>query len=147
MDSIVKTLGGDYQLSDSKIKDNVIVLFIESTEIELRCPYCGTRSSRQHSIQYRKIQDLPISEKKTILIVATRKMRCLNPECSHKFFSEQHPFAEKSAQKTNRLINRILKTSAELSSVSSSRLLNSENIKVGKSSICDLLKKNTGDCG
>ena len=40
MDSIVKTLGGDYQLSDSKIKDNVIVLFIESTEIELRCPYC-----------------------------------------------------------------------------------------------------------
>ena len=80
-------------------------------------------------------------------MVTTRKMKCINPDCSHKLFSEQHTFAEANAQKTNRLIERILKTSSEVSSVCSSRLLKNEGIAVGKSSICMLLKKNSSTCG
>ena len=65
----------------------------------------------------------------------------MNPECRHSTFAERHPFVNPNAQKTNRLIERILKTSSEMSSVCSSRLLKSENIIIGKSSICTLLKK------
>lgn len=69
-------------------------------------------------------------------------MKCQNPECSHKYFSERLPFASKNAKKTDRLVDRILKTSSEVSSVCSSKLLKDEKITIGKSSICNLLKKN-----
>ena len=45
------------------------------------------------------------------------------------------------SKKTNRLIQNILYTSSQLSSLNASKLLKSENITVCKSSICDLLKK------
>ena len=50
-------------------------------------------------------------------------------------------------RKTGRPVNKILKTSSKLSSVSASALLKEDSIKVCKSSICDLLKKNAGSCG
>ena len=85
--------------------------------------------------------------KKVILLVDTRKMRCMNPDCSHKTFSEKHPFVTAKSKKTNRLIQNILYTSSQLSSLNASKLLKSENITVCKSSICDLLKKNAIHCG
>ena len=42
---------------------------------------------------------------------------------------------------------QILYSAAQLSSLNASKLLKSENIKVCKSSICDLLKKNAIHCG
>ena len=74
-------------------------------------------------------------------------MFCDNPECSHKTFSERFDFVVPNGKKTNRLIEKILVTSITLSSVSASSLLKTNSIKVCKSSICDLLKKNTFDCG
>ena len=82
-----------------------------------------------------------MQRKKVILLVDTRKMRCMNPDCSHKTFSEKHPFVTAKSKKTNRLIQNILYTSSQLSSLNASKLLKSENISVCKSSICDLLKK------
>ena len=49
--------------------------------------------------------------------------------------------ATPKSKKTNRLIQTILYTSSQLSSLNASKLLKSENISVCKSSICDLLKK------
>lgn len=54
---------------------------------------------RTHSTYEREIQDLPIQEKKVILLVTTRKMFCDNPECEHTTFAEVHPFAAPKAQK------------------------------------------------
>lgn len=105
------------------------------------CPFCGSKTTRVHSTYQREIQDLPIQDKLVILLVTTRKMFCDNPDCSHKTFSEIHPFAAQKVKKTNRLIKNILYTAAQLSSLNASNLLKSENIKVCKSSICDLLKK------
>ena len=147
VETIVSSLGGKYRLTDVRRKEDTIALFIESTQTILKCPYCGAETSKVHSYHTREIQDLPISDHKTVLIVTTRKMQCMNPECNHRFFSEQHVFAAKNAQKTKRLVDRILKTSTEVSSVCSSRLLKNEKITVGKSSICSMLKKNATHCG
>ena len=70
----------------------------------------------------------------------------MNLDCSHKTFSEKHPFVAAKSQKTDRLIQNILYTSSQLSSLNASKLLRSENISVCKSSICDLLK-NAIHCG
>ena len=74
-------------------------------------------------------------------------MFCMNPACGHKTFSERFDFIAPKERKTGRLVNKILKTSSKLSSVSASALLKEDAIKVCKSSICDLLKKNAGSCG
>lgn len=147
MESVISSLEGNYKIKRILNKEGVVVFHIESGVDELVCPYCGKKTSRIHSYHTREIQDLPIANQKTILIVTTRKMQCLNPECSHKYFSEQHPFAARNARKTKRLVDRILKMSSEVSSVCSSKLLKGENISVGKSTICSMLKKNAGNCG
>lgn len=123
MDAVISSLDKNYSLCDTRITDSEIILYISSTQEQLCCPYCGTITRRGHSYHTREIQDLPIYDRKTILIVTTHKMKCMNPDCTHKTFAERHPFVNPNAQKTNRLIKRILKTSSEMSSVCSSMLL------------------------
>lgn len=147
MDEFIKLLDQDYELKQYCLKQDAVVFHIQSVKRELACPFCGAKTTRVHSTYQREIQDLPIQDKQVILLVTTRKMFCDNPDCSHKTFSEIHPFAAPKAQKTNRLIKNILYTAAQLSSLNASKLLKSENIKVCKSSICDLLKKNAIHCG
>ena len=147
MDEFIKLLDPAYELIQYRIKEDKVIFHIASTITELECPFCGRKTSKVHSIYEREIQDLPMQGKKVILLVDTRKMRCMNPDCSHKTFSEKHPFVTAKSKKTNRLIQNILYTSSQLSSLNASKLLKSENITVCKSSICDLLKKNAIHCG
>lgn len=147
MNSFIKMLDMNYSLIDYKIKNEYIVFTIESDLGECSCPYCGTSSMKVHSSYYREIQDLPIQEKQVFLLVKTRKMFCTNDDCKHKTFSERHFFADAKAKKTNRLIKHVIYASTQLSSLNASKLLKSEKIQVGKSSICMLLKKNPYHCG
>lgn len=105
------------------------------------------KTKKIHSVYQREIQDLPLQDRQVILLVDTRKMFCKNPNCPHKTFSEEHPFAAVKTRKTNRLVNKIIHTSTQLSSLNASRLLKSENVSVGKSSICSMLKKDAVHCG
>ena len=147
MDEFIKLLDQEYELVQYRIKDRKIIFHIQSSKEELTCPFCGSKSASVHSVYQREIQDLTIQGSQVILLVDTRKMFCKNPECSHKTFTEKHPFAAPKAQKTDRLIKKIIHTSTQLSSLNASRLLKSENVTACKSSICSLLKKNAVHCG
>lgn len=147
MQEFIDALVENYQLDDYKIKEQSVILKISSTLEEMACPYCNAVSRRVHSIYERKIQDLPMQNKKVILLVKTRKMFCDNPKCSKKTFSERHMFADTKGQNTRRLENRIILESVQLSSVNASSILKAENIDVSKSSVCALLKKNAVHCG
>lgn len=70
-------------------------------------------------------------------------MFCTNPDCGYKTFSEGFEFVEPKGRKTKRLLERILEVSIKLSSVDSARTLKREHIIVGKSTICELIKKNS----
>lgn len=147
MDEIIKSLSSNLQCIDYKVKDNQYIFTVQSSEHEVRCPYCTTLNSKTHSVYQREIQDLPIQDKQVIILINARKMFCANPECDHKTFAEKFDFVESHGKRTKRLVSKILTASAKLSSVSASALLKSNSIKVGKSSICDLLKKNAIHCG
>jgi len=110
MDAVISSLDKNYSLCDTRITDSEIILYISSTQEHSCCTCCGTITRRVHYYHTREIQALPISDQKTILIVATRKMKCMNPDCAHKTFAERHPFVNPNAQKTNRLIKRITKS-------------------------------------
>ena len=147
MDEFVKLLAPDYTLKSFLIKQGCIVLKIQSAKGILRCPYCGKPSKKVHSMYEREVQDLPLQDNKTILLVGTRKMFCENENCSHKTFTEHHPFVVKNGKKTERLNQSILGISLEMSSVNASKSLKERCISVSKSSICEMLKKRAGACG
>lgn len=147
VDEFIKTLSKDYELVEYKIQDTQVVFEIASAKNICTCPFCGMTSSRVHSTYQREIQDLPLHNKQTVLLVHTRKIFCENSDCQAITFAERHPFVAKNGKKTDRLVTNILNTSLQLSSISASRLLKTESIKVCKSSICTLLKKNAIPCG
>lgn len=144
---LIKLLSNDLECTTCRIKNEQVILEIHSTKKQVICPYCNNTSSKIHSVYQREIQDIPIQEKQTILLLNIRKIFCDNPECNHKTFSERFGFVAPNAKKTNRLVDKILMTSTKVSSVSASSLLKAGSIKAGKSSICDLLKKNACHCG
>lgn len=147
MNTLIQLLDKNYELYDCRIKESNIIMEIGSKTNRFFCPYCGQPSDRVHSCYQREIQDLPIQGKRTILLVTTRKLFCDNPECQKKTFSKRHPFVSIKGKKTARLENAILNKSLDVSSISASKLLASEGIRISKSSICAMLKKNAGDCG
>lgn len=147
MEEFIKMLDEGYQLDDYRIKEKQIVFEISSQEKVLKCPYCGQKTSKVHSSYIREIQDLPMQNRKVILLVKTRKMFCLNKNCERKTFSERHSFADIKGKKTLRLEQNIIYTATQLSSVSASNVLKQNSIDVCKSSICALLKKNALSCG
>ena len=144
---LINLLDTDLKCLDCKIKSDVVIIEVCSSKVHAVCPYCGNSSARTHSTYQREIQDIPLHDKQTILLLNVRKMFCDNPNCSHKTFSERFSFISPNGKKTTRLIERILMTSVKLSSVSASALLKADSIQVSKSSICDLLKKNASTCG
>ena len=144
---IIKLLDPNLECIRCKLKKQQIVFEAQSIKEEVPCPYCGSLSSKVHSIYQREIQDIPLQDKQTIILLNTRKMFCVNPACDHKTFSERFDFIVPNGRKTKRLVDKILLTSAKLSSVSASTLLKANSVKICKSSICDLLKKNTSNCG
>ena len=77
------------------------------------CPYCGKVYSKIHSVYQREIQDIPIQDKQTIVLLNTRKMFCSNPACNYKTFSERVDFIAPRERKTKRLVDKILLVSAK----------------------------------
>ncbi|MCR5754146.1 MAG: transposase family protein [Acetatifactor sp.] len=147
MQEFVNDIDKNYRLDDYRIKEQMVILKISSICKELQCPYCNAISKRVHSIYEREIQDLPMQNKKVILLVKTRKMFCDNSHCQKKTFSERHVFVGAKGKKTVRLEKRIISEAIQLSSINTSNILKSENIDVCKSSVCALLKKNAVHCG
>ena len=78
----------EYILDDYKVKKDVVVFHISSKCGELVCPYCGEKSNKEHSTYEREIQDLPMQNKKVILLVITRKRFYRNSLCNKKHFQK-----------------------------------------------------------
>ncbi|WP_371363025.1 hypothetical protein SRRS_43750 [Sporomusa rhizae] len=128
-----------------KIKEDKIIIQVASSRTIVLCPYCKTYSTKVHSTYQREFQDLPIMNKKVIILLNNRKMFCTNPECKHKTFAERFDFLAVNARKTERLIDNILKVSSNVSSLTAASLLSDNTATIGKSSICRLLKKNASE--
>lgn len=147
MEKLLSSLDSELKYLDYKIKANKIIITMASSRKDVICPYCNEISTRVHSLYQREVQDLPIMDKKVVLLLNTRKMFCDNPDCSHKTFAERFNFLGYKARKSERLIQKILDLSASVSSLMAAGLLSESTADVGKSTICSLLKKNATDCG
>ena len=132
MDEFIKLLDPELDYIGHELLDDTIIIRVVSNRKELLCPYCGNSSSKRHSAYERSFQDLPIMG---------RKMFCLNPECKHTTFAETFDFIKPKAKKSNRLLDKIVDVSLNVSSVNAADILRDGIADVGKSTICNLLKK------
>ena len=110
---IIKLLDPDLECIRYKLKNQQVIFEVKSSREKVPCPYCGKVSSKIHSVYQREIQDIPIQDKQTIVLLNTRKMFCSNPACDHKTFSERFDFIAPRERKTKRLVDKILLVSAK----------------------------------
>jgi len=143
MDELLKLLDKSLNYLSHDIIDDIIVIHAESTKESAECPYCGELSQRVHSKYLRTINDLPIQDKKCKIILHNKKYMCVNPKCDRKTFAESFQFFEPKATKSNRLQDEIFQVSLLQSSIGAAKYLSKSVTNVGKSTICNLLKKNS----
>lgn len=141
MDEFIKLLDENLEYVNHEIIDNIIYVNIISTRVEVVCPYCGNPSSKVHSRYKKSFQDLPIQGIKVEIIINNRKMFCKNPDCNHTTFAENFDFLRFKAKRTKRLDDEIINISMNVSSLTATDLLKNSVANVGKSTVCNLLKK------
>ena len=141
MEELIKLLDEKMEYKTHKIEGGYIYIYVKSSSKEASCPYCKEKSSKVHLHYERKIQDLPIQGKKVQIHLELKNYFCHNTECTHKTFAERFRFYESKARKTKRLQSEILSVSLSQSSVSAAKYLRHSIANVGKSTICNLLKK------
>lgn len=143
MEETIKHLDENLVYLGHQVHSDYLEISVCSSLKSVSCPFCGHTSSRFHSTYPRSFQDLPLQGKKVIITLSNRKYFCSNPECTHNTFAEQFSFIQPKSKKTNRLLNLILTLSIEVSSVTASKMLRNGIVDIGKSTICNYLKKNS----
>lgn len=142
MDEFIKMLDEHLDYVSHEIVGDSIMIHVISNRREVICPYCNAPSGKAHSTYGRSFQDLPVMGMKTQIIIDNRKMFCLNPDCSHTTFAETFDFLQPKGKKTERLLDKIADISLNTSSVAAADILRDGIVDVGKSTVCNLLKKN-----
>ena len=141
MQEIIKMLDENLECVDYNFNDGKIFILIRSNKKEMKCPFCGTLSSKEHSSYKKTVQDLPIQGNKVILLIESRKMFCLNDKCSQKTFGERFSFLSRSPVKTDRLIDEIIAISLNCSSVAAAEILSRNTVDIGRSTVSRYIKK------
>lgn len=141
MDEFIKLLDENLEYVNHEIIDDTIYINVISTREKVICPYCGKASSKVHSHYSRSFQDLPVQDKKVTIILNNRKMFCNNPDCQYTTFAENFDFLSFKAKKTKRLEEEIINISMNVSSLTATKFLRNSVADIGKSTVCNLLKK------
>lgn len=145
MDEFIKELDRNLDYIKHESNADEITIYVASNRKACDCPYCGSPSKRVHSRYRKSFQDLPVMGKKTKIIIENRKFFCDNPDCDFTTFAERFEFLGQNGKKTKRLIDKIVDVSLNTSSLAASRILNDGIADIGKSTICNLLKKRYAD--
>lgn len=141
MEDLIKLLDKNLEVDKYEIIEDEINIYIKSNRASAICPYCKSISNKVHLNYIRKFNDLPVLGKKSNIILKNRKFFCNNSDCKYTTFAENFDFLGFKAKKTKRLEEYIINISQNTSSLYAEKLLKKNVVKVGKSSICNLLKK------
>lgn len=142
MNDVVKLLDENLRYISHEIIEDTLFIRVASEKLSLTCPSCSITSTKVHSRYERTFHDLPIQGKKVVYVINNRKMFCHNAQCHRKTFAEQFLFLPYKAKKSTRFEQEITKIAKNVSSLVAEKILNRGIAKVGKSTICNLLKKN-----
>lgn len=93
---------------ESMLDGNSLTLQAHTKGKWTKCPCCGKSTKTVHRYVPRKLQCTELLGHHVVLILRTRHMRCLNPECERRIFAETLPFARPYARNTDCVEEHIL---------------------------------------
>ena len=143
MDEFVKLLCKDLEYEKHEIAGDLMYIYVKSCRAKVKCPYCGMVGKRVHSRYIRRFRDLPMQGKKVEIVLENLKYFCNNLECEHKIFAEDFDCLPFKGKRSKRLTDAIIELSLNVSSVTAAAMLRNGTADIGKSTICNLLKKGT----
>lgn len=141
MNNLVKMLDENLEYYDHLVEGDTLYITVFSNRKEVSCPFCGTVSTKTHSLYQKSFQDLPIQDKKVIIRLMNRKLFCQNSSCGRKTFAERFEFIDFKAKKTHRLEHKIREIALNCSTISASNTLRRNTVDVSRTTISNLLKK------
>lgn len=115
--------------------ENVSRIYASARSPRSRCPVCGKYSNRVHDYYFRTISDLPIFQSKTIIILKTRKFKCVTKLCQRKVFSEQIPAILRYSRRTERAAKLLETLAIELTGRLGSIVSKQLNLTVSSSTM------------
>ena len=66
--------------------ENILILFVKSTNKTAVCPRCGQISHRLHQNKRHLVKDLPLGNREVMLYVNRRRFKCQNCQITHFLF-------------------------------------------------------------
>jgi transposase len=125
-----------------KTSSGKVLLKAVSSSRSALCPYCQTRSQKQHSVYVRKPQALPCSDTPIQLVLSVHRYFCHNLACSHKTFAERIPdTAHFYARRTIQLEALLSWSAFEMSAETTSRVCERLQVQVSPDSVLRLIRK------
>ena len=118
----------------------IIKMFTRSKNC--KCPKCGAVSEHSHGTYERKVQDLPILGKGTLLHVNAYEYQCDNPDCGVSTFVENMDgFLDYYSRMTGRCADFICSLALETSCEGCARICRQMHIKTSGDSVIRLLMR------
>lgn len=132
-----------YFIYNSTIIESKMVILNFSTQLRsIKCPTCGKNTISYATHYIRKIQDLPILDKGTIINIKILKMKCNNNNCEINYFNETlEDYVLAKKRYSNRLTDLLIKISLTETAEGGSRMLKEKNISVSGDKLLQLAKK------
>ncbi len=111
-------------IEDVEDAGDLIVVRARTRDEPAPCPDCGTQTARVHGYYDRTAADVPVDDRRVIVKVRVRRMRCPVLGCRRQTFREQVPgVLERYQRRTARLTGQVSATVRELAGRAGSRLL------------------------
>ena len=122
---------------------DTIYIQMKSLVQSLICPNCEKELQKHHATHTRKVQDLPILGKQTILLITLHEFHCDNPNCSRISITENlSGFLTEYHRMTERLEDLVVQLALETSCEGAARILRMMHIKIsGDTVIRTLLRR------
>ena len=133
----------DLQIQKIETTSDTVYIWMKSRTRSITCPKCNKECKTYHAVHKRKVQDLPVWGKRTILMLSIYEFECENPECSCVSTTENfNGFLNGYSRMTERLADLVTQLALETSCEGAARILNSMNIAIsGDTVIRTLLKR------
>nr|WP_093496911.1 ISL3 family transposase [Streptomyces sp. Ag109_O5-10] len=87
------------------------------------CPVCGALSGRVHGYHWRTVADVPIDDRRVVVLVRVRRLVCPTRGCCHTFREQVPGVLERYQRRTARLTMQVKAVVKELAGRAGSRLL------------------------
>lgn len=123
----------DLIIDQVQLTEDRVVIEARAAQEAAACPDCGHHSQRHHSHYRRVIADLPLADRRAMIVLRVRRFRCGNQACTRVTFAEQVPtLAARYARRSRALLATVAQLGLVLGGRPGQRFSQTLRLPVGR---------------